>query len=97
MAGSRPGKGQPFPPGTYSHGDRTLVLGADGGIEVKQGDTVSGYSGCLYRDMLTGWEEYGRANGGTVKQLDDQSLIRTGETVYHIPTWEANRQGYYQI
>src|SRR5262249_53386755 len=89
MAGSRPGKGQPFPPGTYSHGGRTLVLAADGGIKVKQGDSVSGYSGCLYHDVLVGWEEYGRANGSTVKPLADPSLIRTGETVYHIPTWKA--------
>ena len=97
MVVTRPGKGKPFPAGPYSYGGRTLVLAEDGGIKVKQGDTVSGYSGCLYRDVLTGWEEYGRANGGTVKPLDDPSLIRTGETVYHIPTWEANRQGYYQI
>lgn len=89
MAGSRSGKGQPFPPGTYSHGGRTLVLAEDGGIKVKQGDTISGYSGCLYRDVLMGWEEYGRANGGALKQLDNPNLIRTGETVYHIPTWRA--------
>src|SRR5262245_38121905 len=89
MAGSRLGKGQPFPPGTYSNGGRTLMLATDGGIKVKAGDTVSGYSGCLYRDVLMGWEEYGRANGGTVKPLADPNLIITGETVYHIPTAKA--------
>jgi hypothetical protein len=89
MAGSRPGIGQPFPPGPYSYLGRTLLLAADGGIKVKQGDTVSGYSGCLYRDVLMGWEEYGRPNGGTVKPLADPNLIISGETVYHIPTWRA--------
>jgi hypothetical protein len=89
MASTRPGKGRPFTPGTYSHGGRTLLLAADGGIKVKQGDTVSGYSGCLYRDVLMGWEEYGRPCGGSVKPLADPNLITTGETVFHIPTWKA--------
>ena len=91
MAGQRPGKGLPFAPGTYSHGGRTLVLATDGGIKVKPGDTVSGYSGCLYRDVLMGWEEYGRAGGGTVNPLADPNLISTGETVYHLPTWASKK------
>lgn len=89
MAVPRPGKGKPFPPGTYSHGGRTLVLARDGGIRVKPGDTVSGYSACLYRDLLVGWEEYGKAASGAVRPLDDWNAIRAGDTIYHIPTWEA--------
>ncbi len=89
MVVSRPGKGQPFPPGTYAYGGRTLVLAADGSIKVKSGDSVSGYSGCLYRDVLMGWEEYGRASGTAVKPLDNPNLIMAGETLYHIPTWKA--------
>jgi hypothetical protein len=89
MAGRRPGPGKPFAPGPYSHGGRTLVLAADGGIQVKRGDTVSGYSGCLYRDVLMGWEEFGRPKGGAVMPLADPNLIMAGETIYHIPTWAA--------
>jgi hypothetical protein len=91
MAARRPGLGKPFAPGTYAHGGRTLVLAADGGIQVKRGDTVSGYSGCLYRDVLMGWEEYGRNGGGTVGPLADPNLITAGETIYHIPTWAARK------
>jgi hypothetical protein len=89
MAVPRPGNGKPFAPGPYSHGGHSLVLAKDGGIKVEKGDTVSGYSACLYRDLLVGWEEYGKATGGAVKPLDDPNLITAGDTIYHIPTWQA--------
>src|SRR5262245_32894211 len=91
MAVPRPGQGKPFAPGPYSYGGRSLVLAADGGIKVRPGDTISGYSGCLYRDVLVGWEEYGRDSGGTVTRLDDPNRIVVGQTVYHIPTWAARK------
>src|SRR5262245_25924746 len=89
MAGQRPGDGKPFPPGPYSYGGHSLALAADGGIQVRPGDTVSGYSGCLYRDVLVGWEEFGEADGSAVKPLADPNRIVAGKTVYHIPTWNA--------
>ena len=44
MVTQRPGDGKPFSPGAYSHGGHSLVLSREGGINVKPGDTVSGYS-----------------------------------------------------
>jgi hypothetical protein len=89
MVAQRPGNGKPFSPGPYSHGGHSLVLARDGGIKVKPGDTISGYSACLYRDLFKGWEEYGEAVGEGVLPLVDPHAIAAGGTVYHIPTWEA--------
>jgi hypothetical protein len=92
MASQRPGKGQPFPPGKYTFGGHTIDLGADGGIRVRAGDTVSRYSGCLYKDVLMGWEEFGEKSGEAVRKLPNVNLIRVGQTVYHMPTWEAQKK-----
>jgi len=86
----KPGKGKPFPPRVYRHGGRSITLAADGAIKVKQGDTISFYCGCLYGDVMMGWEEFGRLVGTTLKKLDDPNKIRTGETVYHMPTFFAS-------
>src|SRR5262245_52038263 len=92
MAATRPGKGRPFAPGPYEHGGFRINLAADGGIRVKAGDSVSAYSGCLYKDVLMGWEEYGKDAGGAVRRLDNVNQIAVGEMVYHIPTWQATNQ-----
>src|SRR5688572_21156927 len=89
MVTQRPGDGKPFSPGSYSHGAHSLVLARDGGIKVQSGDTISGYSACLYRDLLKGWEEYGKFAGEGVQPLADVDSITVGDTIYHIPTWEA--------
>src|SRR5262245_35586543 len=89
MAVQRPGDNKPFAPGSYSHGGYSLVLAGDGGIRVRSGDSISGYSACLYRDLLKGWEEYGKPAGGSVRPLDNPNLITVGDTIYHIPTWKA--------
>lgn len=91
MPTTRPGRGKPFPAGTYTSGQYNLTLSADGSIRVKPGDTVSGYSGCLYKDVLMGWEEFGRPEGGVVKPLKDPGQIKAGETLYHIPTRDAGQ------
>jgi hypothetical protein len=92
MAGQRPGKGKPFPPGKHSFGGHTITLGADGGILVRSGDSVSRFSGCLYKDVLMGWEEFGQKSGDSVQKLPNVNLIHVGETVYHMPTWKANQK-----
>lgn len=89
MASQRPGRGKPFPPGNYTFGGHTIALGADGGIRVKAGDAVSRYAGCLYKDVMMGWEEFGERSGDGVRKLPNVNLIRVGETVLHLPTWEA--------
>jgi hypothetical protein len=86
----KPGKGKPFPPKVYRHGSHSITLAADGAIKVKQGDTISLYSACLYGDGMMGWEEFGRLVGTTLKKLDDPNKIKAGETVYHMPTFFAS-------
>jgi hypothetical protein len=91
MASQRPGKGKPFPAGNHSFKGATIVLGADGAITVRAGDSVSRFAGCLYKDSLVGWEEFGRKNGNQVEKLKDVGQIRLNETIYHIPTWNAKK------
>lgn len=89
MASPRPGKGKPFVAGSYSFNGQTIAIGADGAIQVRAGDSVSRIAGCLYKDVLVGWEEFGRKSGNTVQKLTNVHQIQANETIYHIPTWNS--------
>lgn len=80
--------GNPIRPGEYSGGGYRVSVGADGGIVVSAGDTISKYAKCLYGDAKVGWSDFGRVEAGRAKPLANPNLIRVGEALVHIPTFQ---------
>lgn len=75
---------------TYKSGknDRYQVtVGTDGRIIVQSDDWTSKYSAAIYGDYIHA-DQFGRYENGQMKRLADPNLIRTGELIYHIPTFE---------
>lgn len=74
---------------TFHHGKYHVSMGLDGAIQVQHGDWLSKYSAAIHNDF---WHiyEYGRKNHqGAIAPLADVNLIRTGETLFHLPTYHA--------
>ena len=78
--------------GAHSHGPHTVTIKPDGGIIVKQGDWLSKYSAAMYQGDVGKVYEYGRMKAGGMKKIIDVDRIRTGETIYHLPTFVAFSQ-----
>ncbi len=64
-----------------------VTVGADGRIIVQRDDWISKYSAAIYKDYIH-IEDFGRYENGQMGRLSDPNLIRTGEVIYHIPTFE---------
>ena len=82
---------------TYSYGGHAVNVADDGAIVVKPGDWLSKYSMAIHHDFNHA-NEFGRKTpppNGPVLQIVKVDIIRSGETVYHLPThreW-ARRRG----
>ncbi len=77
-------------PTTYKRGkgDRYKVtVGEDGRIFVQSKDWLSKYSAAIYGDFHHVYD-FGRMENGKIHLLRDVNLIRAGEVLYHIPTWQ---------
>lgn len=85
--------GAPVRPGEYSGGGYRVRIGADGAIVVSVGDSISKYATCLYGDARAGWSDFGRVKAGRAEPLANPNLIRAGETLVHIPTFQNNGAG----
>ncbi len=77
--------------GPHSYGQFSVVIANDGAINVKSGDTISGYSAAMYqvdpvktRDY---WGEFGKMQGSEPQPLADPNVIQANSTIYHIPTF----------
>jgi peptidoglycan hydrolase-like protein with peptidoglycan-binding domain len=82
-------------PKTYVRGYRDMYkveVGIDGRIFVQPGDWVSKYSAAMYGDY---WhiQEFGRMENGQMTRLANPDMIRAGEVIYHLPTWQAFMNG----
>ena len=82
-------------PKTYVRGYRDMYkveVGIDGRIFVQPGDWVSRYSAAIYGDY---WhiQEFGRMENGQMTRLANPDMIRAGEVIYHLPTWQAFMNG----
>lgn len=75
--------------GTHRWGRYSVTIAEDGSIGVQPGDTLSGYSAAIYKGDFKHLDEFGRKHGQTVARINDVNRIRAGETLYHIPTYEA--------
>ena len=66
----------------------SVSIEADGAIRVKQGDWLSKYSAAMYNNFR-GIHEFARmGRDGRLHRIQNPNLIRTGETLYHIPTYK---------
>lgn len=79
-------------PKTYSHGGYSVTIADDGAIQVKPGDMLSKYSMAIHRDF-NHCHEYGRKALGssTITPVADINRISAGETLYHLPTADKNK------
>lgn len=75
-------------PGTYRHGKQSFVVGRDGGIKVKHGDCLSAYAAATLGNPMRA-NEFGRMQGARLQHIANLNLILAGETVYHMPTYNA--------
>jgi peptidoglycan hydrolase-like protein with peptidoglycan-binding domain len=82
-------------PKTYVRGWRgryKVTVGQDGRIFVRYGDWLSKYSAAIYGDYIHVYD-FGRMVGGKLQLLRNIHLIRMGEVLYHIPTWQEYMRG----
>ena len=71
---------------TYQHRGYRVIIGEDGAILVRGGDSLSKYSMAIHHDFQH-LAEYGRRNGnGNLQPVADINRIYAGETLYHLPT-----------
>jgi len=78
--------------GTHVRNGQSLTIASDGAFKVSAGDTISKYPLILFGSAMTGWNEFGRMQGGVVLPLADPNKIMAGETLYHIPTRGGQKQ-----
>jgi hypothetical protein len=79
-------------PKTYVRGHKgryKVTVGVDGRIIARPGDWLSKYSAAIYGDYFHIYD-FGRMENGKLHLLRNPNLIRTGEVLYHIPTWRAH-------
>ncbi|MBL8229675.1 MAG: hypothetical protein JNL98_14395 [Bryobacterales bacterium] len=70
---------------TYKNPPYSVEVADDGKILVKDGDTLSKYSWAIYGNYDT-LDVFRRPNGpGAPKPIENKNLIRTGETLIHLP------------
>lgn len=80
--------GQPFKPGDYRQGANVVRLEPGGKVIVKPGDTISKYAQCLYGNPRSGWSDFGHLVGGEPRPLPNPDMIRPGQELIHIPTYQ---------
>lgn len=75
---------------TYTHSGYSVTMQTDGAILVKQGDRLSKYSAAIYDDF-TRVNEFAAmwGNSGKLHSISDVNSIHPGQTIYHIPTYNA--------
>jgi len=74
---------------TYRRGKYRVEIARDGAIQVRRGDWLSKYSAAIHNNFYEVYE-YGRINClGRMEYILDVDKIYAGETIYHIPTWQA--------
>jgi len=88
---TKPGPGLPKA-GKQIRNGQSLTIGLDGAFKVSAGDTMSKYALILFGNATTGWNEFGRMQGGALRPLADPNKIMAGETLYHIPTHSGPKQ-----
>jgi len=69
------------------HDRYKVTVGQDGRIFVQSNDWLSKYSAAIYGDFVHIYD-FGRMVDGTLHLLRNVNLIRAGEVLYHIPTWQ---------
>lgn len=69
-----------------------VKIGADGEIIVKAGDWLSKYSAAIDGNFYTIWPYMRPTEDGKFVAVENPRLIRTGESLYHIPTFLAFRK-----
>ena len=81
---------------THSHGAFSVTLSAKGAVTVKSGDSISAYCSAIHKidpgKTKKHWSEFGRIKGAAVIPLPDPNTIAVGETIYHIPTFNAAKK-----
>lgn len=88
MSSAKPG--QALRPGVYGQGINSVRIDQGGKITVKPGDSISKYALALYGNARAGWDDFGKMVGNLPKRLEDVNLIRVGEKLVHLPTFNAN-------
>ncbi len=68
-----------------------MKIANDGKILVKSGDWLSKYSMAIYRGDGSKVKEFGRLQLATMRAIVNVSMISPGETIYHVPTYNAFR------
>jgi len=74
---------------THGFGKWSVTIAGNGAIKVKRGDCLSGYSAAIHGGNASRVHEYGRLKGGTMKRVQNVNRIYVGETLYHLPTYDA--------
>jgi hypothetical protein len=74
----------------FTNGRYHVTIHDDGSINVRHGDWLSKYSAAIYNDF---WHiaEFGRLGKDGLQPIADVNKIFAGETLYHIPTYNARK------
>ena len=74
----------------FRHRNFEVLVGTDGAIKVRHGDSLSKYSSAIRNDPMVVFGEFGRLNRhGTMEAIADVRRISAGETIYYVPMYDA--------
>lgn len=78
---------------SHFFGNYEVFVANDGSIHVKKNEWLSKYSAAIHGDFCQVYEYARKNNIGEFERIIDIDLIRTGETIYHLPTVYSNWEG----
>lgn len=78
---------------TYANWRYRVTMHTDGAIHVKHGDWLSKYSAAMYNDYWHINEFARRDASGKFVPIKNVNLVRAGETLYHVPTYNEFVKG----